>query len=98
MTDNKNVSTQEKSSQNDTLSLTMRVISDHIHETDGQSVFVFPTGVSADLWADWTVRHSDITGVTAVAMDRFIAWDDFKSDSIKSHVEGKKSRSEERRV
>src|SRR5574344_236699 len=99
MTDNQNVSNQEKSSQNNTLSLTMRVISDHIHETniqsdsgtDGQSVFVFPTGVSADLWADWTVKHPDITGVTAVAMDRFIAWDDFKSDSIKSHVEGKKS-------
>jgi hypothetical protein len=99
MADNKNVLNQEKTAERDKLSLIMRVIAEHIDETniqsdsgqDGQSVFVFATGVSADLWADWTVKHPEITGVTAVATDRFIAWDDFKSNSIKSHVEGKKT-------
>ena len=49
-------------------------------------IFVFPTGASADLWAD---RATFISGTTAVAMERFIAWDDFKAASVKASVKDK---------
>jgi len=58
------------------------------HIAEQNAVFVFPTGISADRWAD---RATLTCGVSAVAMERFIAWDDFKTASIKSHVVGKKS-------
>lgn len=63
-----------------------KTIAEHIH--DQNVVFVFPTGVSADRWAD---RATLTCGVSAVAMERFIAWDDFKAASIKSQVAGKTS-------
>lgn len=45
------------------------------------SVFVFPTQIAAELWAD---RIIEISEVKAVAMERFMAWDDFKGNSIKT--------------
>lgn len=50
--------------------------------------FVFPTQMAADLWSD---RATLNCGVTAVAMERFIAWDDFKGTSIKTKQQEKKS-------
>ena len=50
--------------------------------------FVFPTQMAADLWAD---RATLTCGVTAVAMERFMAWDDFKGNSIKSKQKNRKS-------
>ena len=50
--------------------------------------FVFPTQMAADLWAD---RATLTCGVSAVAMERFIAWDDFKNTSIKSKQKDKKA-------
>lgn len=58
------------------------------HIDDEKTVFVFPTGISSQLWAD---RATLTSGRSAVPMERFIAWDDFKTASIKSHVEGKTS-------
>ncbi len=49
---------------------------------DLNTVFVFPTQTAADLWAD---KATLVTDVSAVAMERFLAWDDFKSQSVKSH-------------
>jgi len=51
------------------------------------SLFVFPTDISASGWADHLLR---LAGGT-VAMNKFIAWDDFKQNSIKSKVQNKKS-------
>lgn len=50
--------------------------------------FVFPTQMAADLWADRIISVSD---VTAVAMERFLAWDTFKGNSIKSRQQNKKA-------
>ncbi|WP_407398906.1 PD-(D/E)XK nuclease family protein [Treponema sp.] len=50
--------------------------------------FVFPTQMAADLWAD---RATLTCGVSAVAMERFLAWDDFKGNSIKSKHHDKQS-------
>ncbi|MDR0324304.1 MAG: PD-(D/E)XK nuclease family protein [Treponema sp.] len=58
------------------------------------SCFVFPTDIAASRWADHALRlHSEASGAASctVAMNKFIAWDVFKQNSIKSKVQGKKS-------
>ena len=52
------------------------------------SYFVFPTQISLELWAD---RIIEISNVTAVAMERFLPWDEFKAESIKSKHQNKKA-------
>ena len=47
-----------------------KTLKEHVKERD--AVFVFPTQIAASLWADRIIEISDCT---AVAMDRFIAWD-----------------------
>jgi len=42
--------------------------------SDRSTFFVFPTQVSADSWAEVSLR---MTETTSVEMDRFIGWDDF---------------------
>jgi hypothetical protein len=51
------------------------------------SRFIFPTDIAASGWADHLLR---LKGGT-VAMNKFIAWDVFKQNSIKSKVQNKKS-------
>ena len=50
------------------------------------AVFVFPTQICATMWCDKSLEFS---GVTAVALERFIAWDDFKGSSIRSRQQNK---------
>jgi hypothetical protein len=58
------------------------------------SLFIFPTDVAASRWADRLLRlrsHSgNIAGCT-VAMEKFIAWDTFKRNSIRSKVQNRES-------
>ena len=65
-----------------------QTIKNHIHEQT--SVFVFPTQTAADLWADRATNPA-VTDVTVVAMERFIAWDDFKGKSIRTTQKDKRS-------
>jgi hypothetical protein len=51
------------------------------------SLFIFPTDISASRWADHLLRLKG----GSIAMNKFIAWDEFKRDSIKSRVQDKKS-------
>ena len=51
------------------------------------SLFIFPTDISASRWADHLLR---LRGGT-IAMNKFIAWDVFKRNSVKSKVQNKKS-------
>lgn len=53
-----------------------------------ENIFVFPTQIACDLWADWTIQNSP---VKAVAMERFIPWDDFKATAIRSELQDKNS-------
>lgn len=55
---------------------------------DMRNIFVFPTQTAATMWADWVIQN---TGTKAVPLERFIAWDDFKSTSVRSSVQEKKS-------
>lgn len=63
-----------------------KVLCDNI--TDRKCFFVFPTQIAADLWAD---RATLVTSVSAVATERFVAWDRFKSESVRSMHQDKKS-------
>lgn len=68
----------------------MNIIEKIILENINQehSVFVFPTQMACNLWADKIITDSEIT---AVAMERFVAWDVFKNNSIKSTHQDKTS-------
>lgn len=55
---------------------------------NGDSYFVFATQTAADLWADRIIKTSD---VHAVATERFLAWDTFKGESIRSRQQEKKA-------
>jgi hypothetical protein len=50
------------------------------------SLFIFPTDIAASGWADTLLRLQG----ASVAMNKFIAWDKFKQNSIKSKVQNKK--------
>ncbi|MCR4742946.1 MAG: PD-(D/E)XK nuclease family protein [Treponema sp.] len=52
------------------------------------AVFVFPTQTAAELWADKIIFISE---VSALAMNRFLAWDTFKGQSIKGQHQDKTS-------
>jgi len=52
------------------------------------SLFIFPTNVAASRWADRLLR---LRRGGTVAMDKFIAWDTFKRESIRSKVANRQS-------
>jgi hypothetical protein len=52
------------------------------------ALFVFPTDIAVNHWAD---RLLVLRGGGTLAMDRFIAWDTFKQESIRAQKQGKKS-------
>jgi hypothetical protein len=71
------------------------------------SLFIFPTDVAASRWADHLLRlqarlryqngggAAAVSGIAAisgtVAMEKFMAWDTFKQNSIRSKVQNRKS-------
>lgn len=63
-----------------------KILKQNIKNLD--TVFIFPTQTAADLWADRIISVSD---VKAVAMERFVAWDDFKGEAIRGTKQDKKA-------
>ena len=56
-----------------------------------KNVFVFSTDVVMNSWVDWCVTHPDESGVEAVSLERFIAWDKFKGEAVRGTERDKKS-------
>lgn len=56
------------------------------HISERNTVFVFPTQIAADLWAD---RCTLVSDVSAVPMEKFIAWDDFKGAAVRGESQNK---------
>lgn len=56
--------------------------------TNHNVFFVFPTEIAATKWADKLLEQS---GFGTVAMERFLAWDTFKSESVRSTRQNKQS-------
>ena len=63
-----------------------RTIQENIHNQ--RAIFVFPTDVAATSWAEFALT---IDGVGAISSERFMAWDSFKSYSIRSQMQDKNS-------
>lgn len=79
--------------QNNICAITPDKIGDEIISRigDERCVFVFPTDIAATGWADWVVMHPEISGTTAVASERFVAWDNFKSSRMSATEKNKSS-------
>ncbi len=59
---------------------------------DKSAAFVFNTNVAASSWTDFIVRQDGKDGWPAtVAQSRFLAWDAFKGQALKSKEEGKQA-------
>lgn len=51
------------------------------HITDRNAVFVFPTDIVCQSWAEWCITENH-TSVKSVALERFMAWDNFKGSFL----------------
>ena len=60
-------------------------------KSDGscKPLFVFSSDVAVDSWTEWAVRNSELSGVQAVALEEFTAWDKFKGNFLAGNVTGK---------
>jgi len=63
------------------MNLVEKILAENID--DPAALFVFPTDIAASRWADSLLR---LRGGGTIAMDKFIAWDTFKQNSIRSRV------------
>jgi len=61
--------------------------------SDRSTFFVFPTQVSADSWAEVSLRMAE---TAAVEMDRFIGWDDFLALITAPNIPGEKRASDQK--
>ncbi len=65
------------------------IISQHLQKKAARSeapLFVFSSDVAADSWSVWAVMHPNESGVEAVALDDFTAWDRFKGSFLAGQV------------
>lgn len=53
------------------------------------TIFVFSTDVVKNSWIDWLVMNTESSGTNTVPLERFTAWDNFKSEYISSSQQGK---------
>ena len=53
-------------------------------------LFVFSSDVAVDTWTEWAARNPEESGVRAVALEDFTAWDKFKGTYLAGDVSGKK--------
>lgn len=54
--------------------------------TDKNAVFVFPTDIVCQSWAEWCIIDGH-TSVKSVALERFLAWDQFKGKFLSAEKE-----------
>jgi len=57
--------------------------------SDESYIFVFSTDVVMNSWIDWCVSHEEESGVSAVALERFVSWDKFKGAYVSASEKGK---------
>lgn len=58
---------------------------------DQNNIFVFSTDVVKNSWVDWCITHPEESGVEAVSLERFTAWDKFKGEVVRGKEEDKAS-------
>lgn len=55
------------------------------------TIFVFSTDICMNSWAEWCIKNSDITGINAIAMNQFMAWDTFKKEYVVAREDNKQA-------
>ena len=63
-----------------------RIIQDEIFNQN--TVFVFPSQMATNRWME---RATEICNVKAVAKERFLPWDSFKENSVRSKQQNKQA-------
>ena len=69
-----------------------KVISEHLQKKAARAetpLFVFSSDVAAQSWSEWAVTHPAESGVQAVALEDFTAWDTFKGVYLAGNVADK---------
>ena len=76
---------------NNTLSISPENLQSLFKEylADENVLFVFSTDVVMNSWVDWCVCHEEESGVTAVALERFVSWDKFKGQYASANQKDK---------
>ena len=58
---------------------------------DKSNTFVFSTDVVMNSWIDYLITNPEKTGLSALPLERFTAWDKFKNNFLHSSEENKTS-------
>ena len=56
---------------------------------DKKNIFVFSTDVVMNSWIDWCVTNPEKSGLDALPLERFIAWDKFKGQALRAKEDDK---------
>ena len=64
----------------------LEIVTKHILDED--SVFVFATEIACTSWQDKLLNDEIIE---AIPLEKFIAWDTFKGEAVRSKIQNKKS-------
>ena len=65
------------------------ILKEHLLQKGSAPLFVFPSNVALDSWVEWLVRHPEESGVQAVALECFTAWDRFKGSFLDTQLKDK---------
>ena len=57
-----------------------KIIKENIKKEN--SVFIFSTELCTSSWAEWCVKNPALSGVKAVGLEHFMAWDSFKREYV----------------
>ena len=63
-----------------------KILKDNIKDIN--NIFVFPTDIVLRSWIDYLINPINKTGVDAVPLEQFTAWDNFKKDFVSAKIEG----------
>ena len=63
-----------------------KVLKDKLQKKD--VIFVFPTDIDTNTWADWVVQNPEESGVKTVDLGRFLPWDNFKEQYLSVRKDG----------
>ena len=63
-----------------------RILKEGLARNEKAPLFVFPSNVALDSWVAWLVRHPEESGVQALALESFTAWDRFKGSFLDARL------------
>ena len=58
---------------------------------DPSTIFVFSTDTVMNSWIEYLITHPNLSGLDALPLERFLAWDNFKGEYLHASEDGKTS-------